>query len=82
MAAVLYHSALHYNYSNKQKKRITVTNIKNVFLPPSNWQQFYITAQCITIAVTSKAKLFLPPSTPAVVLNHSAVHYNSSNKQQ
>jgi len=46
------------------------------------WQHIYITAQCITIAVTSNTNLLLPPSRMAADLYRSAVHYNCSNKQQ
>jgi len=35
----------------------------------------------ITIAVTSNTNVFLTPSKPVAVLNHSAVHYNCSNKE-
>jgi hypothetical protein len=44
-------------------------------------QQIVITAQCITIAVTSNTNVFLPPSRPAADLYQSAVHYNYSKKQ-
>jgi hypothetical protein len=44
-------------------------------------QQIFITAQCITIAVTSNTNVLLPPSRPATVLYHNAVNYNCSNKQ-
>jgi len=44
-------------------------------------QQNYITAQCFRVAVTSNTNVFLPPSSLAADLNHSAVHFNCSNKQ-
>jgi len=45
------------------------------------WQQIYITAIFIKIAVTSNTNVFLPQSRPAADLYHNAVNYNCSNKQ-
>jgi len=46
-----------------------------------NRQQYYIIAQCITIAVTSKSNVFPPQSRMVTDLYHCAVHYNCSNKR-
>jgi len=64
--ADLYHSAVHYNSSNKHQKHI----------PPNlqNGRKYYIMAQYNTIAVTGNRKVFLPPSRMEAHLYHSAVH--------
>jgi len=47
----------------------------------TEWQQIYITAQCIAIAVTSNANVIRPQYRMAADQYHNAVHYNCSNEQ-
>jgi len=70
--------------SNMLNTQYTICLIHNIQTHPSlrpDRQQIYITAQRITIAVTSNTNVFLPPSRTAADLYHNAVHYNCNNKQ-
>ena len=72
-SADLHHSAVHYNCNKKQ------TQTYSSRCP--EWQQIYITAQCITIVVNSNTNIFTQHSRMAAILYHRAVHYNCTNKQ-
>jgi len=74
MVADFYHSAVYYNFSNKQQKRI-----------PSSVQtgsRSISQRSALQLEVTSNTNVFLSQSRIAADLYHSAVHYNCSNNQK